>query len=77
MKDNSIFRYLSLVSEIGLIIGITTIGGVLLGIWFDGKFRTRGIFTILFLIFGLSGGLTAVYRRIKELNDEGDRGSKI
>ena len=73
MKNNSIFRYLSLVSEIGL----TTIGGVILGIWFDGKFRTKGIFTILFLIFGLSGGLTAVYRRIKELNDEGDRGSKI
>ncbi len=77
MKDNSIFKYLSLVSEIGLIIGVTAIGGVVLGIWVDGKFGTSGLFTILFLLFGLSGGITAVYRRIKELEDEGDKRSKI
>ncbi len=77
MKDNSIFKYLSLVSEIGLIIGVTAIGGVVLGIWVDGKLGTTGVFTILFLLFGLSGGITAVYRRIKELEDEGDKRSKI
>jgi len=77
VKDNSIFKYLSLVSEIGLIIGVTAIGGVVLGIWVDGKFGTSGLFTILFLLFGLSGGITAVYRRIKELEDEGDKRSKI
>lgn len=75
MKGNYFFKYISLVSEIGLIIGITTIGGVIVGIWIDGKLRTNGIFTILFLIFGLSGGITAVYRRIKELEDEGNKRS--
>lgn len=77
MKDNSIFKYLSLVSEIGLIIGVTTIGGVVLGIWVDGKFGSSGLFTILFLLFGLSGGITAVYRRIKELENERDKRDKI
>lgn len=72
MKREPLWRYLSLISEIGLLIAISTIGGLLIGIWLDGRLNTKGIFSIIFLLLGLSGGLLGCYRLLKETEEKNE-----
>ena len=75
MKKDNFLHYIALVSEIGLAIGISTIMGLLLGLWLDGKFGTGVLFSISFLIIGLGGGFIASFRLINEL-EKRDRRDK-
>ena len=56
--------YFALFSEIGLVLLVTTLVGVLAGYWVDQQLKTIPIFVLVGLFVGLGAGALAVYRLI-------------
>jgi hypothetical protein len=56
--------YLALFSEIGIILLVTVLAGVLAGNWVDERLGTLPIFVLTGFFVGLAGGGVAVYRLI-------------
>jgi ATP synthase protein I len=56
--------YFALFSEIGLILLVTVLAGVLGGYWVDQQLGTLPIFLLVGLLIGLGGGALAMYRMI-------------
>lgn len=52
---------------VGFFIGLSILGGVLLGLWVDDKFNTRPIFMILGLFGGLAVAGYGVYTMLLPL----------
>ncbi|GAG60170.1 unnamed protein product [marine sediment metagenome] len=52
---------------VGWFIGISIVGGVLVGLWLDSKFGTKPILVIVGLIFGLVVAFYGVYRMLLPL----------
>lgn len=65
MIDKTFFYYLGLVTQIGLVIAISIFIGLFVGMFVDKKFNLKGLFTIIFIIFGAIGGFMAAYELIK------------
>jgi F0F1-type ATP synthase assembly protein I len=57
--------YFALFSEIGLVLLVTTLAGVLGGYWLDQRIGTLPIFVLVGLAVGLGAGSLAVYRLIE------------
>ncbi len=51
--DFKTLKYLSLISQVGLIMAIPIFGSVFLGHWIDTKVGTNGIFLIIFILMGI------------------------
>ena len=56
--------YFALFSEIGLVLLVTVLVGVLGGYWVDQQLRTLPIFVLVGFLAGLGAGTRAVYRLI-------------
>ncbi len=56
--------YFALFSEIGLILLVTVLAGVLGGYWIDKQLGTLPIFALAGLFLGLAAGARAVYQII-------------
>ena len=54
--------YLSLFSEIGIILLVTTLFGALAGHWADDQFGTLPILTVAGFLLGAAGGTVVIYR---------------
>ena len=63
--DKSFFYYLGLITQIGLVIATSIFIGLFVGMFIDNRFNLKGLFTIVFLIFGVIGGFMAAYELIK------------
>lgn len=70
MKNKNFFDYLALITQLGLVIVISILIGLFVGIFVDEKLGLNGVFTVIFLIFGVIGGFMAAYRLIKDLDKE-------
>lgn len=58
------FAYFGLFSEIGIVLLVTVLVGVLAGYWADQQLRTLPLFLLVGLFIGLALGARAVYRLI-------------
>jgi len=58
------WAYFALFSEIGIVLLVTTLAGVLVGYWVDQQLGTVPIFVLVGLFVGLAAGARAVYRLI-------------
>jgi len=58
------FAYFALFSEIGIVLLVTVLVGVLAGYWADQQLRTLPVFLLVGLFAGLALGARAVYRLI-------------
>jgi ATP synthase protein I len=56
--------YLALFSEIGLVLLVTILGGILGGYWVDRQLGTIPVFVLVGLALGMAGGAIAVNRLI-------------
>ena len=56
--------YFALFSEIGLVLLVTVLAGVLGGYWVDQQLRTLPIFVLVGLFVGFGVGARAVYQLI-------------
>ena len=57
--------YFALFSQVGLILLVTNLGGVLLGYWADEQLGTVPILTLAGFLVGLAAGWVAVFRLIR------------
>jgi F0F1-type ATP synthase assembly protein I len=64
IEPGRVGAYLALFSEIGLVLLVTTLAGVLVGYWADGQLKTLPVFVIIGLFAGLGLGAIAVRRLI-------------
>ena len=62
--DGKSFQYFALFSEIGLILFVTTMGGLLLGRWIDQQLGTNPLFVISGFLLGIVIGAVADWRLI-------------
>ena len=76
MAPKKIFKYkqnspwaenLQITAQIGLTMAGCIILCLFIGRFLDGWLDTPGIFTILFILFGIIGGGVVVYRQIMEI----------
>jgi F0F1-type ATP synthase assembly protein I len=58
------FAYFALFSEIGIVLLVTVLVGVLAGYWADQQLRTLPLFLLVGFLVGLAAGAGAVYRLI-------------
>lgn len=58
------FAYFALFSEIGLVLLVTVLVGVLAGYWLDQRLGTIPIFVLVGLGVGLTAGALSVWRLI-------------
>lgn len=77
MKKNNkfnTFKNLTLISQLGISAVTPVILGVLLGRYFDEKFGTKGVFSIVLLILGAATGMFSMFKmalpREKKNGDE-------
>ena len=56
--------YLALFSEIGFVLLVTVLAGVLGGYWIDKQLGTVPLFVLAGFALGLAGGSMAIYRMI-------------
>ncbi|MEA3560185.1 MAG: AtpZ/AtpI family protein [Candidatus Omnitrophota bacterium] len=64
--DVSFFRYLGLITQLGLVIVAAITIGLFTGVFLDNKLGSKFLFTVVFSIFGVIGGFKAAYQLIKE-----------
>ena len=64
IEPGRVGAYLALFSEIGLILLVTTLAGVLVGYWADNQLETLPVFLIVGLLAGMGLGAVAVRRLI-------------
>ena len=60
--DGRSFAYFALFGEIGLVLFVTTFGGLLLGHWFDQQLGTNPLLVISGFLLGILLGGTADWR---------------
>jgi hypothetical protein len=60
--DGKSFAYFALFGEIGLVLFVTTFGGLLLGHWFDQQLGTNPLLVISGFLLGILLGGTADWR---------------
>lgn len=65
-----------LVGQLGLVVVVPVLGGVLLGVWLDARLGTRAIFTLGLLLLGLAAGARGAWLLImREVDRESDNPS--
>ncbi len=62
MKDS--WKYISLITQIGLTIAFTIFLFTILGVYLDRVFETRVLFTLIFLFVGCFGGIWTAYQQL-------------
>ena len=60
-SSKSILQNLTLISQVGIMMLIPILGGVLFGAFLDRKFKTQGIFLIIFVILGVGTSFRNLY----------------
>ncbi|MCX7834179.1 MAG: AtpZ/AtpI family protein [Ignavibacteria bacterium] len=60
-------------SGIGIELVVIILLFLFLGIWLDGKFNSKFIFTLILTLVGFIGGFYNFYLTIKKINEERER----
>jgi len=72
-SSKSILQNLALISQVGIMMLVPIVGGVLLGAFIDGYLKTNGIFLIIFIILGVGSAFRNLYvlskQKAKEYDD--------
>lgn len=60
-SSKSILQNLALISQVGIMMLVPILGGVLLGAFLDQFFKTGGIFLIIFVLIGVGTSFRNLY----------------
>jgi F0F1-type ATP synthase assembly protein I len=64
MEWGPLAAYFALFSEIGLVLLVTTLVGVLFGYWLDQQLGTLPVFVLVGALLGMAAGALAIYRLV-------------
>jgi ATP synthase protein I len=59
---------------IGSFLATSIVGLTLVGVWLDGRFETRPVLTLVFLVLGLATGFYGAYQQLRELIERTQQG---
>jgi ATP synthase protein I len=59
---------------VGWYVGFSILGGILAGLWLDGKFSSKPLFMILGLLLGLAVAGYGVYKMMIQVANKKDNG---
>lgn len=65
-----ILKYLTLVSQIGIIMALPIIGSIFLGHFVDQKAGTNGLFLIIFILMGIYISFRNLFVMVLKKSDE-------
>jgi F0F1-type ATP synthase assembly protein I len=68
-------RLLSLVGQVGVIMVVFILGGLVAGRWIDGRLDTSPTFTLFFILLGIAAGGWAIARLVMWALEETSRDS--
>jgi len=71
--DGRLLATLAMVTQLGFIMVACIVTGFLLGLFFDRRFGTSPVLTIVLLLAGIAGGGLAAYRMIMQGIKESSR----
>jgi len=71
-SDSAFLKYSGLGFQLAAVILIFLFAGI----WLDGKFGTKFIFTLVFTVLGFFGGFYNFYLTVKDLNTKKDKENK-
>ncbi|MBM3139327.1 MAG: AtpZ/AtpI family protein [Chloroflexi bacterium] len=54
---------------IGSYLATSIVGLTLVGVWLDGRFDTKPVLTLVFLVLGLAAGFYGAYQQLRGLLD--------
>lgn len=74
--DNRVFKYLSLVSQIGFTMAIPIFAMVFIGNWLDKLIGAHGIVLILCILAGVYMAFRNMYSLVMKNIDDDDKDSK-
>lgn len=63
-NPNEWLYYLTLVTQLGLVVVGTILAGLVIGYFIDKKFGTSPVFTVVFIVVGIAAGLFNAYQMI-------------
>lgn len=64
-KWSELAKGFSLLSQIGITMGVCILGCSLLGLWIDKKIGTRPIFTLIFIVIGVLSAFMNLHKTLK------------
>lgn len=74
LAKDSAWKYLGLVTQIGLTMVFAVLIGTAIGLYLDRKLGTKIIFTLIFIFVGAASGLWSAYQQIMKISiDELDK----
>ncbi len=74
LAKRTVWKYLSLVTQIGLTIAFAVAIGTLIGLYLDKILETKIIFTLIFIFIGAASGIWSSYQQITKISiDELDK----
>ncbi|MDA0365836.1 MAG: AtpZ/AtpI family protein [Chloroflexi bacterium] len=59
---------------LGSYLATSIVGLTLVGVWLDGRFDTRPVLTLVFLVMGLAAGFYGAYKQLRELTERTRKG---
>ncbi|MBI5232946.1 MAG: AtpZ/AtpI family protein [Deltaproteobacteria bacterium] len=72
MEKKARLRGPLLMVTIGINMVVATFIGLMIGVWLDGVFSTKPLFTIAFLLFGIAAGFKNVFQVVKRYGPGSD-----
>ncbi|NLM39701.1 MAG: AtpZ/AtpI family protein [Firmicutes bacterium] len=74
MAKQTVWKYLSLITQIGMTIVVAVAIGTLIGLYLDKVLGTKIIFTLIFIFIGAASGIWSSYQQITRISiDELDK----
>ena len=74
MAKQTVWKYLSLITQIGMTIVVAVAIGTLIGLYLDKVLGTKIIFTLIFIFIGAASGIWSSYQQITKISiDELDK----
>lgn len=68
-----VLKYLSLISQVGIIMALPIIGSIFLGHYVDQKAGTNGLFLIIFILMGVYISFRNLFVMVLKKSDEGKK----
>ncbi|MCP4644061.1 MAG: AtpZ/AtpI family protein [bacterium] len=62
--ERPVLSAVALVGQLGLVVSLSVVAGVLCGIYLDTRFETGGLLLVLMIFLGIGSGIYGAYRLI-------------
>jgi ATP synthase protein I len=62
LEGRDVFSSLTLATQVGGMVVVSTLGCLFLGLWIDSKLHTRPLATLIFIVLGTLVAIAGIYR---------------